>query len=527
MVAPADAKSFTFARLCLMPSFQRHRDSPDAKCDTYEFFMSVLSDFMSHYLDVLCASGDVPISRAQWELSEERELQLRREQQDQQRQFRAWSGTSANDEDEIPSAVDLMARPDCLDDVVAVVIALCSAGPEYAKTFWSTAEEEVDGIVKTTLVPSRALRKLEIQQESDGTLLPIYVSFLAALAVAPAADEGTESGASLVNILLSRTAPESGKNSVTWATLMDAIRWYARELTPGGNSVTNSKTESESTTSGLAGSGSTAYYYGTEGNGYEGSAWYGSSQQTTSTASSTAGTKPKELGEANMNILLSHLGVIATVVSKSPAARSALVSMKLPIIGQDSSSISGEDPVLTVLFLLAIAPLTPMVRGAVFSTIASLLELDGATSEERKIIQEHANTGWQLLETCCVVPISLLDQYESPPEGVAQLSPGLAFPPSSLSFVSVLSGIDRSIKIYPSRILFIVRAGQQGDQGCLAAPRTEIWHYLRVGAHRIPLGTIPFIRRVLAAFDESRHCWWLPLRAWGRFKASSRVHPLC
>jgi hypothetical protein len=410
--------------------------------------MSLVSDFMSHYLDVLCASGNVPISRAQWELNEARELQLRREQQDQQRQFRAWSGTSANDEEEIPSAVDLMARPDCLDDVVAVAIALCSAGPDYAKIFWSTAGEEVDGRVKTTLVPSRALRKLEIQQESDGTLLPIYVSFLAALAAAPAVEDGTESGASLVNILLSRTAPESGKNPVTWTTLMDAIRWYARELTPGDYSATKSTTESKSTAPGLTGSGSTAYYYGTEGNGYEGSSGYGSFQQTTSTASSASGTKPKELGDANTNILLSHLGVIATVASKSSAARSALVSMKLPIIGQDPSSVAGEDPVLTVLFLLAIAPLTPMVRGAAFSTIASLLKLDGATSEERKIIQEHANKGWQLLETCRVVPISLLDQYESPPEGVAQLSQGLAFPPSSLSLVCVSNDIGRSIKMY-------------------------------------------------------------------------------
>ena len=440
MVTPTETKSFTFARLCLMPSFQRHKETLDAKCDTYEFFMYVLSDFISHYLDVLCASGDVPISRAQWERNEERELQLRREQQDQQRQFRAWSGTSSNDEEEIPSVVDLMARPDCLDDVVAVAIALCWAGPCYARSFWSTAEEEVDESVRTALVPSRALRKLEIQQESDGTLLPIYVSFLAALALAPAAEDGTESGATLVNTLLSRTAPENEKNPVTWATLMEAIRWYARELTPGDYSVVKSTTESKSTTQGLAGSGSTAYYYGAEGNGYEGPAGYDSSQQTTSSASSTAASKPKELGEINTNILLSHLGIIAAVVSKSSAARSALVSMNLPIVGQNSSSIAGEDPVLTVLFLLGIAPLTPMVRGAVFSTIASLLDLEGATTEERKIIQEQANKGWELLETCRVVPISLLDQYESLPEGAAQLSQGLAFPHSSLSLVSGMTG---------------------------------------------------------------------------------------
>ena len=432
MIAPTEEKSFTFARLCMMPSFQRHRDGPDAMCDTYEFFMSVLSEFMAHYLDVLCASGDVPISRAQWERDEERELQLRREQQEQQRQFRTWSGT-CGDEDVIPSGVDLMARPDCMDDVMALAIALASSGPDYATFFWATSQDEVDEHLKTTLVPSRALRKLELQQEADRSLLSTYVSFLSVLALAPApGDDGTASGATLVNKILSRTPPDSGKNSVTWTSIMEAVRWYARELSPGDYNAAKSTADSKSSSAGLAGRDSTAYYYGTEGNGYDGSAGYTSSQQGSSGSTSSTNSKPEELGETNTNMLLSHLGVLANVAVKEPAARSSLVSTNLPIAGQVASS----DPLLTVLFLLAIAPLTPVVRGAVFSTIASLLRLDGTSPETGKIIKEHAKKAWELLETCRVLPISLLDQYEPLQQGSASLAQGLIFPPSSLSLVS-------------------------------------------------------------------------------------------
>jgi len=421
-----------------MPSFERHKDKLTAKCDTYEFYMSVMSDFMSHFLDVLCASGDVPISRSRWERDEERELALRREQQHQQHQFRAWSGTraTATDEQAIPSSVDLMARPDCLDDVIALAIALCSAGSSYATYFWSTSEEEINDTLAKVLMPSRALRKLKHQLEADRSLLPVYVSFLAALALAPAPTTGAESGATLVNRLLSQASSESEVNRVDWLSLMDAIRWYARELGTGSTTVSKSTTESSSSSPGLAGRASTAYYYGAEDNGAEGSAGYGSSQQATSSSSSSTSSKPKEMGETNTNILLSHLGVIATVASECAAARSMLVSMKLPVVSQDSSTYAGDDPFLTVLFLLSIAPLTPLVRGAVFSTIASLLKVDEANAEEKKIIEEHAMKGWELLDTCRVLPISLLDQYEALPQGAAQITQGLAFPPSSISLVS-------------------------------------------------------------------------------------------
>lgn len=427
MNVPTGTKAFSCIRLCLMPSFERHKDKLEAKCDTFEFFMSVSSDFIAHFLDVLCASGDVPISRSQWERDAERDLELRREQQQQTNQFRAWTGTRSTsvDNESIPTSVDLVVRPDCLDDVIALAIALCSVGPSYATFFWSKSHEEIDEIMSQVLVPSRALRKLQHQLETDKSLLPVYVSFLAALALAPAVADGTESGASIVNRLLQSDGDTS---QVNWLSLMNAIRWYAGELSPGSETVTKSTSESSSSSPGLPGRPSTAYYYGAEDSGAEGSTGY--SSQHASSSSSPTSSKAKEMGETNTNILLSHLEVIATVASESSAARSVLVSTVLPVAGQE-----GDDPFLTVLFLLSIAPLTPLLRGAVFSTIASLLKVDGANQEERKIIEEQSMKGWKLLDTCNVLPISLLDQYESLPERAAQVTEGLAFPPSSISLV--------------------------------------------------------------------------------------------
>ena len=51
----------------------------------------------------------------------------------------AWSGTNGEDEEEevIPSSVDILKRPDCMDDILALATAMCGLGPEYAQFFWS------------------------------------------------------------------------------------------------------------------------------------------------------------------------------------------------------------------------------------------------------------------------------------------------------------------------------------------------------------------------------------------------------
>jgi hypothetical protein len=163
---PAEFKSFSFARLTLVPALQRLNTNTAVEiCDNSEFFLAVLSEFVSKYLDTLVASGDMPISRQRWEKEEA-------------------------EEEVIPASVDLMRRPDCLEDVIALCVAVCSLGEEYAQLFWSRNE---DG-----LAPSRALQELERIQAMDHSVLPCYLSFLAAL--------GTfEQGATAVQQLLRRT----------------------------------------------------------------------------------------------------------------------------------------------------------------------------------------------------------------------------------------------------------------------------------------------------------------------------------
>jgi hypothetical protein len=56
--APVELKSFTFARLSLLPALQTPSDNAD--CDVTEFFLSVYAEFASHYLDVLSVGRPFP-----------------------------------------------------------------------------------------------------------------------------------------------------------------------------------------------------------------------------------------------------------------------------------------------------------------------------------------------------------------------------------------------------------------------------------------------------------------------------------
>lgn len=58
--APTDLNSLTFARLCLLPAVRKPSRLPGTKCDTQEFLLSVLSEYVSHLMDVLSVKGDLP-----------------------------------------------------------------------------------------------------------------------------------------------------------------------------------------------------------------------------------------------------------------------------------------------------------------------------------------------------------------------------------------------------------------------------------------------------------------------------------
>jgi hypothetical protein len=431
---PTELKSFSFARLTLAPALQRLNTNTAVEiCDNSEFFLAVLSEFVSKYLNTLVDSGDMPISRQRWEKEMEEALKLQRAQQAQQQSFQAWSGTSTEPEEVIPASVDLMRRPDCLDDIVALCVTICSLGEEYAQLFWSRNE---DG-----LAPSRALQELERIQATDPSVLPCYLSFLAAL--------GTfEQGATAVHQLLSRTpdAADASTNIslVTWSSLMSTLRWYVRELSPvdyDSVTVASSKSRSSST----SGTASTAYYYNAESNATSGSRTVQQSSGEASSSSTSTRGKPKELGEQNKVILSSHLAVLMNVASKSAFARCAILSIKLPV-GAGAAATSGGDETLLVLFSLAIAPLSPELRGAAFAAIACLLQINGATTEQRQQLREMALNGWEFLESCQILPIAMLDQYSQPAVLENQeRRPGLTFPPSS----STLAGSGEASAVLP------------------------------------------------------------------------------
>jgi len=431
--APTELKSFTFARLTLLPSL-RTLSSRRAVCNVSEFVLTVLADFGAHYSKVLSASGDRPISRAKWEQDAEEDLRLRRSHQEQQRQFHAWSGTSAGSVEMVPAAVDLLQRPDCMDDVVAFAVAVCSLGKEYALPFWSTQDytvvEDDSPRVCTRLAPSLALLELERQQDEDDTLTPSYLSFLAALALAES-PELVQNGAAVVHDMLSRDPGASSKTQIVWPKIVEILRWYVRELSPQQYSGRSSSPTRSST--GVSSGGSTAYYY--FGRNVDEPEDLPVQEQATADGGSSR-SKTRLLGDWNTFMLLSHLSVISNVAAKCPAARLAILSVNLPILSSDGAEIVGQDSTLVVLFTLAGMPLSPATRGAVFSTIASLLNEDGVGQEETTKMREMGYKAWELLESCQILPIYLLDQYPSLRETDTRNIPGLGFPPSSTALVS-------------------------------------------------------------------------------------------
>jgi Nuclear pore complex scaffold, nucleoporins 186/192/205 len=466
LTAPSDHKSFTFVRFTLMPAL-RNNTKKDERCDLHEFLLSVLTEFVSNYLDVVCASNAIPFSRSKWQENETERLLIAREEQERNRSFfQSYGGVY--EEKHIPTEVDLLKRPDCIDDIAAVAIDLCSQGNEYAAKFW-TAEDYrgENGSMQTRCAASRALKTLEMLQDKDPSLIPTYVSFLAALAI----DQP-----SLVFDLLDKNEEIGGKIAMNWRTLFDTLRWYVRKMSDGYAGETKSSTTHESPS--LTSNG---YYYGVDDYSLTGNKGPTASASTVQPTN----TRLEELREMNSAIVLSHLAVITKVASKYARGRTLLATMKLSIEGETSDQEG--DSVLVVLFSLAIAPLSPNVRGAVFATLASLLKVEGTSAEEAKLIRDLARKGWDLLELSQVVPVMLLDQYQRKhPDGVSQT---MTFPPSSLSLVS--AGFQQGISPRFSVSLFSYRQAvecpRRGFPQIPSMGYCSKWNTLRVVLVAIPL----------------------------------------
>jgi hypothetical protein len=436
-----ELKAFTFARLCWIPALRvsahvsndySPMPSALAMCDVTEFLLSVVAEFASHFLDILAVCGDQPISRAKWELDAEETLKLRRAHQEQQQNFRGqfptWRDAAVNAvNNEIPSEVDLLARPDCVDDIVSFATSVGLIGPNYALQFWSqesTFNQETEHEESTMLVPSQALAWLDRQQRDDDSLRPLYLSFLAALALAnnPSDNSNGRSGADAVHSIISIADKVDGSG---WFTLLDVLRWYMRQLNPDFANI------QKPASSAAMGGGSTAYYYSdSDDREYE----TGFRPERARTGDTASPSVLRELGEKNEFIILSHLAVITNVALNSAAARSTIAMMNLPNMEADGESV-GQESALMILFTLAVMPLSPEIRGSVFRTIAMLISVAGSSLEEEMELQKVAAKAWELLESCHFVPINDLAQYPSL-QDVTVHAPKMLFPPSSSVLVS-------------------------------------------------------------------------------------------
>jgi hypothetical protein len=427
--APETLGSFTMARLTLLPGLRSPSLLPSPACDAVEFYLATLTEFVSFYLEVLDDSGDRPISKAKWLQDAEEDLRLRRTHDDHIRQFETWAGghTSAGSQMTSIAEVDLGSRPDCMDDVVALAVSVCALGPEYALPFWSTAvDQEKDGEEIQKLVPSNALKGLERQQSEDDTLRAPYLSMLSALALAKDEFQVTMDGATAVHRILSHDR-NTGVKGHTWVTLIENLRWYARELDPqqyGSNVSKYGKNDKDSSN----GTSTQYYYYSENLDGSE-------RQDSEDTNNDPTSTRPKELGEDNTNLLLSILATISNVGERCPEARETVLSVNIPVYSSDGNETVGQDSALMILFTLATMPVAPGIRGAIFSTIASLLNDDACHEGQARRIQDFALQGWETLDACQILPIYLLEQYPTFRDAESKSFPGLAFPPSSTGYV--------------------------------------------------------------------------------------------
>jgi hypothetical protein len=420
MDLPMDVHSFTFCRLTLIPYLQKlSGESLFSICNVSEFGLAVVAEFFAAFMNELGETGALPISRKRWQNDEEEELKLRREEQESQRRFEHWAGnTSRTSEEKIPDSVDLMNRPDCLDDLIALATAICSIGWDYAKSFWATDEGT------TRIIPSQTLQECMASAAEDDSLAPSVLSWLAALSV----NEKT------ANVVFRMLQAESGGPESSfcvkyrWAALLNNLRWYAAKLGSDESSITVSKTVlSHSRTD-------TSYYYDLSGSTY-----FEADRQRTGASSVALGEVPKKktkrLSEEHLLSVTSHLAVIMNTSFHCTKARRAILSLSLQV--KNGGIVVGEDETLVVLFKLALAPISSSTRGATLSTIASLLHpaSDNDDAETKSFFEKQGRNAWDYLESCSLLPIPMLDRYFIATQGVVN-GVGPSFPTSSLELAS-------------------------------------------------------------------------------------------
>lgn len=431
--APPVTKALTFARVSLMSciGLPSMKSSSTILDNDFTFYISVLSDFTSQYLDALSSSRDLPMSRAKWMELEVKELQMKHIQENQRRQLHALSGQRYQEVD-IPTEVDLHQRPDCLDDVIALAVKICSVYPECAYRFWSTNEkiithedEEKEDEYVIELQPSKIVKKLENAQVKDSSLLPVYISFLGAISLyqSPHDDLFPLSGADAVHEWMTisqrnstpSSSPYIDENKISWEYILNAIRWYTNQLNPPqDDNVHDSWRTSGSMHDQTDSDEATGYYYGAEN-----SSNYSNNsnvrQQSSTSLSSSRSTQhlPKELDESSSQALLSLLSLLSYVAYKSEAARNFILNIKLPVPGS-KRFVAVEDDALTILFSLVLTPISSELRGMAFSAVSNLLRcgsFETLSVNDQTKSEELMSRCWDLLELAQILPTRRLAQY--------------------------------------------------------------------------------------------------------------------
>jgi hypothetical protein len=440
LALPATFKAFTFSRYTLVRALQvpigdlGHVSSSKSEtllaCDNAAFFNEILAVFAAKYFDLVMGSAsEPPMSRARWLQDAEADLRIQRVQREQERQFQQWARVHSSELNAVPNEVDLLQRPDCLDDIVAFAVDVANLGGQYAAYFWSSITLPVDSTCKKDstciwrLSPSPALLELQRLQYQDESLQASYFSFLASISIVEG-DHFESNSAEVVNQMLT----QGSHTSASWSNMFDTIWRITRHL--HGITTTSSSTMNvKYTDSQTQLRPSTSYYYNAHDLNDQKNA-LGNSMSRTSESTSISHFS-RELDFASSFILLSTLALVRSVASRSKNARYEINGLRIV----DEYQGVEEDSAIAICFKLACAPVPPDVRGAVFETIAALIDgkNDARTVEEGLQVIDLAQRGWVMLDACQILPISLFDtlRLSTPSSNFLRF----AFPASSLALV--------------------------------------------------------------------------------------------
>lgn len=371
-------------------------------CKIEEFAWDVLAGFMAQYFEIVAASP--PISRQKWLEEAQEDLRLQQQSRDQYREFQQWSGITAAQNQDVPSSVDVLERPDCMDDFVALCVEVGLRGPSIA--FWDA---------KTDLMLTDPVCQIERITNSDKSLRSSFFTLLSMLATAEDPEKAGEfEGASILHSWLSNKAESpDGPIRLRYDEILGTIRYYTRVLIGKGIFRSGGQTSSSSSRQ------PTSYYY------------FDDDDQSVSTSqvskkSSTSSTQIS-LGEEGTRLLVACLELFTSIASRCADARTYLRGFYLEV-ESNTEGMVGRDTTLMVLFTLAATPVSPEIRGHVFSAIAVILQ---------DCSEDEALNAWDIVESSGFLPIYKLQQF---PTAIGENeAPGIGFPPSSTAKVSFLT----------------------------------------------------------------------------------------